>query len=183
MNKIAIVLFFFFSLSLNAQTQDSIREDSLRLKNLESIRGLFWKDLPKPHNWTNDYEGLFTKGQEKELNDIITGFERETSAEIAIVTINTAKVADENFEALSLHIAKTWGIGKRGKDNGILIAISKGYRRMRIQNGNGIAKIMTNDETGEIIDRYFVPYFREGDYYKGTLEVLKRLIEVLKAKM
>lgn len=183
MNKIAIVLFFFFFLSLNAQTQDSIREDSLRFKNLESIRGLFWKDLPKPHNWTNDYEGLFTDGQEKELNDIITGFERETSAEIAIVTINRAHVADEDFEALSLHIAKTWGVGKRGKDNGILMAISKGYGRIRIQNGIGIEKIMTNDETGEIIDRYFIPYFKEEDYYKGTLEGLKRLIEVLKAKM
>jgi len=92
------------------------------------------------------------------------------------------KTSKDKFEDLSLHIAKTWGVGKKYKDNGILIAISKGYRQIRIQNGNGIEKIITDDETKEIIDKYFIPDFKKGKYYDGTLKGLIELIKLLKSK-
>jgi uncharacterized protein len=81
-----------------------------------------------------------------------------------------------------LYISNTWGVGVKGKDNGILIGISNGYRRMRIQNGYGIEKIISDEETKEIIDKYFIPYFKNGDYYSGTLTGLTRLIALLNSK-
>lgn len=81
-----------------------------------------------------------------------------------------------------MHIAQTWKIGKAEKDNGILIGISKGYRRIRIQNGNGIEKIITDEETKKIIENYFIPEFKKGEYYKGTLNGLREIINVLKSK-
>lgn len=62
--------------------------------------------MPKPHNWTNDYENLFSKEEETKLNQIISDFEKETTVEIAIVTIDTFKVSKEKLEDLSLHIAE-----------------------------------------------------------------------------
>lgn len=71
---------------------------------------------------------------------------------------------------------------KKHKDNGVLIAISKGYRQIRIQNGNGIEKIITDNETKEIIDNFFIPDFKKGNYYDGTLKGLVELINLLKPK-
>lgn len=178
-----LILSFFISLNVcGQQTNNVIAQDSIKEKSLAMFRQIFWDNLPKPINRTNDYEDLYSDEEQNNLNEIISKFELETTIEIALVTIDTTKTTKDKFEDLSLHIAKTWGIGKKDKDNGVLIAISKGYRKIRIQNGNGIEKIITDNETKEIIDNFFIPDFKKGNYYDGTLKGLVELINLLKSK-
>lgn len=176
-------LLFFFAINLNAQKTEVIKNDSLKNKSVELFRKIFWENLPKPVSYTNDYENLYSDVEQTKLDSIITKFEKETTFEIGIVTIDTIKTSKENFDKLSLHIAQTWRIGKKDKDNGILIAISKGYRRIRIEHGNGIEKIITEKETSEIIENYFIPEFKKGEYYNGTLNGLNEIIKLLKSKL
>lgn len=178
-----LILSLFTSINVcGQQTNNVIAQDSLKEKSLAMFRQTFWNNLPKPINWTNDYEDLYSDEEQNNLNEIISKFEQETTIEISIVTINTTKTSEEKFEEMSLHIAKTWEIGKKDKDNGVLIAISKGHRKIRIQNGNGIEKIITDNETKEIIDKFFIPDFKKGNYYDGTLKGLVELINLLKSK-
>lgn len=177
------VLILFFAFSMKAQTTDSLKLESKKSVSLESYRQVFWDNLPKPHNWTNDYENLFSKEEEIKLNQIISDFEKETTVEIAIVTIDTFKVSKEKFEDLSLHIARTWGVGKKEKSNGILIAISKGYLKIRIQNGDGIVLFLSDDETAKIIRNDIIPYFKKEDYFEGTKAGILKLIELLRKRL
>ena len=177
------VLILFFAFSMKAQTTDSLKLESKKSVSLESYRQVFWDNLPKPHNWTNDYENLFSKEEETKLNQIISDFEKETTVEIAIVTIDTFKVSKEKFEDLSLHIARTWGVGKKEKSNGILIAISKGYLKIRIQNGDGIVLFLSDDETAKIIRNDIIPYFKKEDYFEGTKAGILKLIELLRKRL
>ncbi|TAF08258.1 MAG: TPM domain-containing protein [Flavobacteriia bacterium] len=177
------VLILFFAFSMKAQTTDSLKLESKKSVSLESYRQVFWDNLPKPHNWTNDYENLFSKEEETKLNQIISDFEKETTVEIAIVTIDTFKVSKEKFEDLSLHIARTWGVGKKEKSNGILIAISKGYLKIRIQNGDGIVLFLSDDETAKIIRNEIIPYFKKEDYFEGTKAGILKLIELLRKRL
>lgn len=177
------VLILFFAFSMKAQTTDSLKLESKKSVSLESYRQVFWDNLPKPHNWTNDYENLFSKDEETKLNQIISDFEKETTVEIAIVTIDTFKVSKEKFEDLSLHIARTWGVGKKEKSNGILIAISKGYLKIRIQNGDGIVLFLSDDETAKIIRNEIIPYFKKEDYFEGTKAGILKLIELLRKRL
>lgn len=172
----------FFAININAQNIENAEKDSLKIKSIELFREIYWNNIPKPVSWTNDYEDLFSDLEQTKLDSIISKFERETSIEISIVTIDTIKTSKEKFDDLTLHIARTWKIGKVEKENGILIGISKGYRRIRIQNGNGIEKIVTNEETKEIIENYFIPEFKKGEYYNGTLNGLCEIIRILKDK-
>ena len=173
-------------LAFSTKAQDSIykvKVDSLKAKSNERLRKVFWDNLPKPYNWTNDYENLFSGDEEAKLNQIITDFEKETTVEIAIVTIDTVKVSQEKFEDLSLHIARTWGVGKKEKSNGILIAISKGYRQIRIQNGDGIAIIISDEETADIIQNQIIPYFKNEEYFEGTQSGLLNIIDLLRQRL
>lgn len=181
--KYKLLFFLFLAINLNAQNKEIIQKDSLKTKSIELFREVYWNNLPKPVSWTNDYENLYTDIEQTKLDSIISKFEKETSIEISIVTIDTIKTSEEKFEDLTLHIAQTWKIGKAEKDNGILIGISKGYRRIRIQNGNGIEKIITDEETKSIIENYFIPKFKKGEYYNGTLNGLCEIIKLLKSKM
>ena len=180
--KLKLLFFLFLLSNLNAQNTEIIQKGSLKKKSIELFRENYWANLPKRISWTNDYENLFSDIEQTKLDSIISKFEKETSIEISIVTIDTIKTSEEKFEDLTLHIAKTWKIGKVKKDNGILIGISKGYRKIRIQNGNGIEKIITDEETKKIIENYFIPEFKKGKYYQGTLNGLCEIISLLKYK-
>ena len=118
-----------------------------------------------------------------DLNQIISNFEKETTVEIAIVTIDTFKVSKEKFEDLSLHIARTWGVGKKDKSNGVLIAISDGYRQIRIQNGDGITLLISDEETTNIIKNQVIPYFKKEEYFEGTQACLLEIIKLLKVRL
>lgn len=180
--KLKLLFFLFLVYNLNAQNTDLVEKDSLKKKSIELFRKIYWNRLPKPVSWTNDYENLFSDVEQTKLDSIISKFEKETTIEISIVTIDTIKTSKEKFEDLTLHFAQTWKIGKAEKENGILIGISKGYRRIRIQNGYGIEKIITDEETKKIIEKSFLPDFKKGEYYKGTLNGLLEIIRVLKSK-
>ena len=116
--KFKLIFFLFLVFKLNAQNTEITQKDSLKTKSIELFREMYWNNLPKPVSWTNDYENLFTEIEQTKLDSIISKFEKETSIEISIVTIDTIKTSEEKFEDLTLHIAQTWRIGKAEKDNG-----------------------------------------------------------------
>ena len=130
-------------------------------------------------DYINDFEGILSDEQEKELTDLIKKHEQQTTDQIVIVTLTTLKPY-ENIEAYSLDLANEWGVGHKNKNNGVLIALGIGLRKIRIQNGYGIEKRLTDTETKKIIDEIITPAFRAGNYYEGLSRGLKAIIEELK---
>lgn len=180
-----MLLLFFSSSSLtscNSQTTGKPLQLSAD-ERLQVVRQKFWDSLPEPTGWTNDYEGLFTASEEQKLDSIIGAFEKETTTQFCIVTLDTIYSSIDKFDDLALHIAKTWGVGQKDKNNGIVICISRGYRRIRICNGYGTAKILSDEETKEITDKYFIPKFKQGEYFQGTFNGLVALVDTLRQKI
>jgi uncharacterized protein len=130
----------------------------------------------KALGWTSDFEHIFTKDQILVLDSIISKFEKETTTEIAIVTIDSSWTTKESFDSLTLAIFRNWGVGKKVKNNGILIGISTKLRKIRIQNGYGIETILSDAETKKIIDNTIIPEFKNGNYFEGTKNGLLALM-------
>lgn len=177
--KNILTLIFAFTILFPSCGQDKINNDSIVNNTQNNLK----THLPNPTNWTNDFENLYTDNQENQLNKIIAEFEKETSIEIAIVTLDTTFTSKENFELFTLQLAKSWGVGKKEKNNGILIAISRGYRKMRIQNGYGIEILISDKETKTFLDEHFIPYLKQNLYFDGTLNGLTKLINLLRQKI
>ena len=135
--------------------------------------------IPRPVGFVNDFEHIFTPGQIDTLDEMIHVFEQRTTIEIAVVTIDSTLTLPANFDVFTLKVMKSWGVGKKEKNNGILIGISRVYHRMRIQNGYGIEKVLTNAGTKQLIDDAFLPFFKKGDYYEGVVNGLKTLMQRL----
>lgn len=111
------------------------------------------------------------------MDSIIAHFEKETTNEIAIVTLEKSWATKENFDSLVYAISKNWGIGKKDKNNGILIGICTELRSIRIQNGTGIAEKLSDKETKLIIDKIIIPEFKKGNYFEGTKSVVLALMQ------
>jgi uncharacterized protein len=135
--------------------------------------------IPKPIGYVNDFEKIYTSEEIETLDSLIANYKKRTTIQISIITIDTTMMKKEELDSWTLKVMKAWGVGRKDKNNGILIGISRGYRVIRIQNGYGIEKILSNQKTKEIIDKDFIPFFKEAKYFEGTMNGLQALMKKL----
>jgi uncharacterized protein len=138
-------------------------------------------EIPPATGYVTDWEDLFSDAQEAHLDSMLRAFENKTTIQIAVVTIDSAMSNKEEFDSITLKIAKAWGVGQKGKNNGIVIGISNSLGVMRIQNGEGVTALLSDVATQKIVDGEFLPSFENGQYYKGTLNGLRAIMRQLAA--
>lgn len=131
--------------------------------------------LPKPIDFVNDFEKILTKQEVKELTKIILRHEKKTTNQISIVTVKSISPYKEMFD-FSFDLGNYWGVGQKDKNNGVLIVVSKELRKIRIQNGEGIEKILTDEETKTIIDNEMIVEFKNDNYFEGLKKGLESII-------
>ena len=135
--------------------------------------------FPENVGYVNDFEELFTEEQKAELESIIVQLENETTIEIAIVSI-TSYAPYENLFDYSLDLSNYWGVGKKGKNNGILLVFGMKVKQIRIQVGYGLEDKLTDEESKYIIDNIIIPEFRKGDVFNGIKKGLLEIINEIK---
>ncbi|MBN2050735.1 MAG: TPM domain-containing protein [Spirochaetales bacterium] len=143
-----------------------------------SVLHLEAQAFPKAVGYVNDFAGILPRGDKQQLTELIDLLEKVTSAEIAVVTIDSFEPY-RSIEEYSFDLANTWGVGKEGLNNGILMVIAMKERRVRIELGLGMERLFSDSETGLIMDKHMIPYFRDGDYGKGFLETTKVVAGVI----
>ena len=120
-----------------------------------------------PKNWVTDLGDLYTPEQEANLNSIISAYEKKTSIEIGVLTVETLN--GQSIEEFTNEQFNKIGIGKKGADNGILIVFSKNDKKSRIETGNGMEPFLSDLDTHEAL-QVIKPYFRAGNYSTGTVD-------------
>ncbi len=137
------------------------------------------KPLPAYTGFVNDFENILTPEQERVLTQIISAHEKKTSNEIAVVTVNNF-YGYQNINDFSLNLANAWGVGKKEKNNGVVIVVSKYWSGVSIKNGLGMTDKITDSETKKIIDQKMLPYFRSELFYEGIKEGVEAIILEIK---
>jgi len=130
-----------------------------------TIKPLIAIELAKPNGWIADYAGILDSESYREINGVIIDLEKKTGAEISVVSIKSLE--GDSIENFSVKLFEKWGIGKKGKDNGVLLLTSIEDRKVRIEVGYGLEGILPDGLCGEIIDTYIIPHFNKGIYGKG----------------
>ncbi|SFN55840.1 TLP18.3, Psb32 and MOLO-1 founding protein of phosphatase [Paenimyroides ummariense] len=130
-----------------------------------------------------DYERIFTDEEIQQLDSIVNDIWEKGIAEIAIVTIDEHHTDKAHFDQYVFDNLTGYAQGEYGKNNGIVIAISKQLRLMRIENGYGIEKLMSDEATKKIIDEYFIPKFKDDNYFEGTWNGLNAILSHVEKEM
>lgn len=121
--------------------------------------------LPPPIGYVNDFAAVLNDQQRSSLDNLLKEYEQNSTNEIAVVTIKN--LAGGNIDDFAVRVFEEWKIGKKGKDNGILLLASIEERQMRIEIGYGLEPYLTDGEAGAIIRDKIAPQFQKGDYYTG----------------
>ncbi len=118
-----------------------------------------------PYRLVNDYTGLLSEQQQITLNNKLLEFNDQTSTQIYVVTQNDLQGYEVGeFGQL---LAEKWGIGQKGKDNGILVLISPKNHKITIQTGYGLEGAVPDALAKRLIENVISPSFRAGDYFSG----------------
>ncbi|WP_213522053.1 YgcG family protein [Nonlabens sp.] len=127
-------------------------------------------DIPnRPSNgqqiFVYDYADLLPKAQKETLNLKLKRYADTTSTQIVFAIISTAN--GEELDELGAKWGQEWGIGQKGKDNGILLILAVNDRKVDINTGFGIESILSDADAERIVNRVLVPNFRNKNYYQG----------------
>lgn len=148
---------------------------------LSSCVFLFAQDFPqKPNTLVTDYTGTLTSDQRQTLENKLVAFNDSTSTQIAVVLIKS--VGEYDIAEYATKLGRNWGIGQKGKNNGILMLIAIGDRKVTIQTGYGAEGAVPDITTHEIIENDITPNFKQGNYYAGIDAGTNSLIKYMKGE-
>ena len=127
-------------------------------------------------NYVNDFAGILEPDIEGYLRQHLTALETDDGIEMTVVTISSlADYGSESLRDYTTGLFNTWGVGDAEADNGILMLVSVGDRRLRIEVGSGYEGEL-NEAVSIIIDENILPSFRRDDYnggvYNGVLSLI-----------
>ncbi|MEG4085690.1 TPM domain-containing protein [Microcoleus sp. POL10_C6] len=138
--------------------------------------------VPNPrqvnNTWVTDKANILSDSTETQLNQMISDLEAKNGSEIAVVTVPDTKPS-ATPKAFATELFNFWGIGKKGTNNGVLLLISSGERRVQIETGSGIKNILPDAQVVGIITTEITPRFKQQDFDGGTLAGTKALVNVL----
>jgi uncharacterized protein len=131
----------------------------------------------KTNGFVIDEANVINSEIKNNINSISTNIEEKTSAEIAVVTVNSLE--GETIENFALKVFEKYKIGKSDKDNGVLILLSKEDRQLRIEVGYGLEGVLNDRKAGEIIRNTMIPYFKSGDFSEGTFQGFLEVADIV----
>jgi uncharacterized protein len=129
--------------------------------------------IPANDGWVTDLAGLLTPEQERSLETLMQSYEAGTANEVALLTV--PNLGGEPIERFALEVGRSWGIGKKERNNGALVVVAKDERKIRIEVGRGLEGSVTDSISGRIIRDVIAPRFKAGDYYGGLRSGIEAL--------
>lgn len=135
---------------------------------------------PSPPRLVNDLAHMMTAGEADQLETKLLDFNNQTSNEITIITIDS--LGDYDVSDYAIKLGKAWGIGKSGKNNGVVILASLKDHKINISSGKGLEGALTDLQCGRIIRNEMVPAFRDKNYYEGFSKAADAVIAVTKGE-
>lgn len=140
--------------------------------------------IPNPRTrdgtWVTETAGVLRADTIARLNSTLGELERATGAEMTVVVIRSLEGL--TIEDAAVKLFEMWHIGKRNKDNGLLLLWSTGDRRVRVEVGYGLEGALPDGKVGAILDTYVVPRFRTGEFDQGVIDGVDALVRVARGE-
>lgn len=128
---------------------------------------------PNPPRLVVDKANVLLHEQAELLEEKLVRVDDSSSNQIAVLIIPTLN--DYPIEDYALKVLRTWGIGGKQHNNGVLLLIVINDRKVRIETGYGLEGAIPDITAKSIIDNYITPNFRGGNYYRGVDEATDAL--------
>ena len=143
--------------------------------------------LPTPSNpprLVNDFTSTLSTSQIEILERKLVAYNDSTSTQILILLVNDLQ--GYTIEQYATEIGHSWGVGQKGKNNGVVILVKpkNGNERgqVNISPGYGMEEYVTDATAKRIINYEMIPSFKEDDYYTGIDNAINVIMDLCSGK-
>jgi uncharacterized protein len=123
-------------------------------------------------------DGILSADAEAQINKMLLDIRRKTTCEVAMVVIDDM-ADDTDIDNFATDIFSKWGLGKKDKDNGVLIVVAKDAHKYVIRTGYGAEGVLPDVVCGRIGRRIMAPAFRENDYDGGLIKATQNIQQIM----
>jgi uncharacterized protein len=122
-------------------------------------------DVPQLKGRVNDMANLLSPATATLLEQKLAQFERETTNQVAVLTIPSLR--GDDIGQFAIRVAEQWKLGQKGKDNGVLLIIAQAERKVRIEVGMGLQGALPDITASRIIREIMRPHLINGNFDQG----------------
>ncbi|RYU80994.1 TPM domain-containing protein [Hymenobacter persicinus] len=129
---------------------------------------------PVPFRFVTDQGQLLSAAEAQSLENGLRRFADANGTQVVVVTVPTLggrAVAD-----YARALGESWGVGQRGKDNGVVLLVAAQEHQVSIQTGKGLRDVITPALTSTVINEQLTPLFKQGRYFAGLRAGLNKLL-------
>ncbi len=146
---------------------------SLLITNIAQAQSYSVEMVPSPKTasadrWVADPNDYIDVNSEQILESKLDAIEKSTSAEVTLVVL--PDVSGGNPHDFGVKLFNTWGVGKKERDNGLLILLVMNQRRVEFITGYGMEITLPDLQCYQIQQEFMVPRFKAGDYAAGLID-------------
>lgn len=139
-------------------------------------------NLPNVHlknkfNYVSNPDGILSETAVGRIDTLLFGLEQRTSAEVAVVVVRS--IGNLDIKEFAIQLFESWGIGKKEKDNGLLILFVENQRKITFETGYGIEGVLPDMLCKRIQVQQMLPAFKTGDYDRGMIAGITAVIQQL----
>jgi uncharacterized protein len=141
------------------------------------------EDVPNPletaGKYVGDGAGVLGPAYGNLIDGVCARLKNATGAELAVVTVRgLGGVSPEEFAE---RLFRRFGIGEKGKDNGLLLLFALDDRAVRFEVGYGLEPIIPDSRAGQLLDDHAIALLARGEYGRGLYAVSKAAAEAVAA--
>lgn len=135
--------------------------------------------LPRPQGYVSDFARLLDPAARSSLEARLAAYDRATGNQIAVAVL--PDLGGVPINEYTVRLEEAWKVGRKGRDNGVLLLVAQRERQVRIEVGYGLEGRITDADAGRIIREGLAPAFREGRYADGLRAAVEAIIGLIGA--
>ena len=133
--------------------------------------------IDRPAAYVEDSAGIIEDTAKRLLAGWLEELEQKTGVQMIVLTVPTTHGV--HIETFAIERAQGWGLGQKGRDNGLLMVVALNDRTYRFETGYGLEGVLPDSWLGSLARERLVPYFRQGDYSGGITSTVAVILDRL----
>ncbi len=130
------------------------------------------KNIPKVHlqnktKYVCNPAGILSTAACDSIDRMLYALEQQTGIETVVAVVPS--IGEEDCFDFAHRLLNEWGVGKKGKNNGLVILLVTDQRCIQFYTGYGLEGDLPDAICKRIQTRYMIPYLKDGNWNAGMI--------------
>ena len=113
----------------------------------------------------------------RNLDAELAQLETQTGHQLVVATV--PDLQGYEIEDYGYQLGRTWALGKKGVNDGVILLVAPKERKVRIEVGYGLEPVLTDALTSVILQTRVLPQFKAGRMEQGIVDGTEAIVQQL----